>query len=165
MSERIEWTPDKDSALREHVAGGGSLTALAAEWGVNKSHLSRRAKRLGLILHTTSNGAGERTRERLTAAREQLAAALVADAMAIRKRIWDEYEVIVTGPNGPEHVTLDLPDAKAVADFTAAVERALKAHEQLERIGSARSSEVAKSAILKLQDDLQRMAADLEDEQ
>lgn len=165
MSERIEWTPDLDSQLREHVAQGKTIRSLAEAWGVNHGHVSRRAKRLGLLLQTkANNGVTETNRERLAEARERLAEAAIADALAIRERLWDEYEVVIMTPNGPEHSTLDLPDAKATAEFTASIERLIKTHEQLERIGSARSSEVAKSAIMKLQDDLQAAIEQLDTE-
>lgn len=163
---RPEWTPEQDSTLREHHARGETLATISRHLdGINVGHISRRMKRLGL----TPNGHGteaatQATRDRLAAQREQLASAVLSDALNLRERIWDEYVVIANSPDGPREITLDLPDAKAVAEFTAAVDRLITTHANLERIGAARSSDVAKAALTQMQQALEALTNEVDND-
>jgi len=158
----IEWTPAQDSRIREGHARGESVTAIAENLGLNKGHVSRRMKRLGLITDNPANltAATQAVRDRIAQQREELAQLALADAYHLRQRLWEEYEVVVNTPNGPMRETMDLPDAKAASDLAAAYERMIKAHENLERIGSARSSDVAKAALTQMQQALETLAAE-----
>jgi hypothetical protein len=162
---RHEWTPEQDSTLREHHARGASLATISQHLdNLNVGYISRRMKRLGLTPNgRTAEAATQATRDRLAAQREQLAALVLADALNLRERIWDEYVVIANSPDGPREITLDLPDAKAVAEFTAAVDRLITTHANLERIGAARSSDVARAALTKMQEALEELARETND--
>lgn len=151
---RIEWTPQQDSTLRELHARGQSVGDIAQELDLNRGHVSRRMKLHGLIPNNPTPAATDAVKEKLGAQREHLAALALADALNLRDRIWDEYEIIANTPAGPMKMTLDLPDAKAVADFTNAIGNLVKTHENLERIGKARIADVAKSNLNTLFDKL-----------
>lgn len=160
-----ELTPDLEATIREGHATGRSQAAIAEAAGIKQSEVSRLAKRLGLIWHISPNlaAAHERTRDRIAAARAALAEQALADALSIRERIWDQYTVYLGTPDGPREVTLDLPDAKAVSDFTAAVERLVKTHENLTRLGAGTDTDTAKSTLAKMHDVLTALAADAAD--
>lgn len=161
----IEWTPAQDSRIREGHARGESIHHIGEDMGLNKGHISRRMKALGLVGAQQSPSlaaATQTTRDRLAAEREHLATLAIADALNIRERIWDEYEVVVNTPDGPRREILELPDAKAVSEFVAAMERLVKTHENLERIGSARSSDIAKAALTEMQHALQKLTTETE---
>ena len=150
-----EWTSELDSALREHVANGGSLTAFAKTHDFNESHASRRAKKLGLMLaFGAPKAANDAMRGSLAEAREEFARLVLADAYAIRSRLYEEEKVAVSTPAGVQEHTYDEPTAKSVAELTAAVERLARVHDNLTRIAGAKSTDLAKSAMLKLQDEL-----------
>ncbi len=163
---RIEWTPDQDSRIREGHAKGQSVSAIAEDMGLNKGHISRRMKTLGLTVASPTKlvVATQAVRDRIAQQREELAQLALADAMNLRERIWDEYEIVANTPDGPQRMTLDLPDAKAVADFANAIGHLVKTHENLERIGSARSSDVAKAALTQMQQALEALANEVDDD-
>lgn len=161
----IEWTPQQDSRIREGHAKSEALQTIADDLDLNKGHVSRRMKALGLTGNAQTKSlaaATQTTRDRLAAQREELATFAIADALNIRERIWEQYEVVVNTPAGPARETMDLPDAKAIAEFTTAIERLVKTHENLERIGSARSSDVAKAALTQMQQALEALAAEVD---
>ena len=162
---RIEWTPQQDSTLRELHARGQSVGDIAQALDLNRGHVSRRMKLHGLTPNgRTPEAATQATRDRLAAQREQLASNVLADALNLRERIWDEYEIIANSPAGPMKMTLDLPDAKAVADFTSAVDRLITTHANLERIGAARSSDVAKAALTQMQQALEALTNEVDND-
>ena len=157
----MEWTPEADAILREHHALGSSQKATADAIGgdCRQTDVSRRMKRLGLLARTQKfAAANDETRERLALGRNNLAEAVLADAVALRERIWDEYTYYASGPNGPELVTLDVPDAKAVADFTNAVNKMVMTLDNLTRMNAGKSAEDAKSVLNQVQADLAKFA-------
>ncbi|WP_230594155.1 hypothetical protein [Rhodococcoides fascians] len=112
-------------------------------------------KRLGLLARSQKfAAANEETRERLALQRAELAEAVLADAINLRERIWTEYTYYEKGPNGPELVTLDVPDAKAVSDFTNAVAKMIWTLDNLTRMGAGRNTEQAKSMLIQMQEAL-----------
>ena len=160
-----EWDAELDSKLREWVAEGKSLTKFARLHGFNKAHASRRAKKLGLLLaFGAPPEATDAVKGSLAAAREEFARLALADAYAIRARLHEPETIAISGPNGIEEYEHDYPTAKSLADFTAAIDRLTKTHENMARIGSATSTDVARSALLKLQDDLRAAIDDLDPE-
>lgn len=148
-----ELTPDIESAIRTGHALGKSQAAIAAEIDIPQPIVSRLAKRLGLIWTLTPNidAMIDKNRQRLTLARQHLADAALADAINIRERLWDQYEVIVSTPEGPSRETLDLPDAKAVADFTNAINKLAMTHDNMTRLGSGTAADQAKSMLVQMQ--------------
>lgn len=153
---RWEWTPEQEATLREHHAKGQSQTNIAHIIGCTQPDISRHAKQLGLLwtTNTATTAMNQATRDKSAQARAQLADAVLADAIALRERIWDQYTVIVQTPAGPQTEVLDLPDAKAVAEFTNAVERLIKTHENLTRMGAGKSTDHAKSMLVQMQEAL-----------
>ena len=161
-----EWTPEADAILREHHALGSSqkVTAAAIAPDCTQVDVSRRMKRLGLLARTQKfAAANDETRERLAHERGLLAAQALADAVNLRERIWDTYDFIASGPNGPEKVSLDLPDAKAVSDFANAVNKLALTHENMTRMGAGKATDMAKSMLHKVQNDLAKYAAEYEE--
>ncbi|MET9329487.1 hypothetical protein [Tsukamurella sp. NPDC003166] len=155
---RRDWTPDEDSRLREIHAQGhsyrGTADILDADHGIDVTHqqVAHRCKQLGLLPNLVRRDtANDERRERILAFREQLAEELLADALHMRERIWDEYEVIVPGMDGPRTVTLDIPDAKAAESFVGAVDKLIGAVAKIENLGGNRTADTAKSMIAKLQ--------------
>lgn len=152
---RWEWTPEQEATLREHHAKGHSQTLTATIIGCTQPDISRKARTLGLLWNNGKTAAANQAQRDLSAqARAQLADAVLADAIALRERIWDQYTVIVSTPVGPQTEVLDLPDAKAVAEFTNAVERLIKTHENLTRMGAGKSTDHAKSMLVQMQEAL-----------
>lgn len=162
-----EWTPEADAILREHHALGSSqkVTAAAISPDCGQHEVSRRMKRLGLLARTQKfAAANDETRERLAHERGLLAAQALADAVNLRERIWDTYDVVVNTPDGPRVETLDLPDAKAVSDFANAVNKLALTHENMTRMGAGKATDMAKSMLHKVQNDLAKYAAEYEQE-
>lgn len=164
-------TPELEAAIREGHATGRSQAAIAEHVTaagiatITQVQVSRLAKRLGLVWSISPNVAAmnDKIRERMATQRAMLAEQALADAISLRERIWDEYTVVVGTPDGPTEHTLDLPDAKAVNDFAAAVERLVKTHENLTRLGAGTDTDYAKSTLAKMHDVLSALAADAAD--
>lgn len=162
----MEWTPEADAILREHHALGSSqkVTADAIGGDCQQKDVSRRMKRLGLLARTQKfAAANDETRERLAHERGLLAAQALADAVNLRERIWDTYDVVVNTPDGPRVETLDLPDAKAVSDFANAVNKLALTHENMTRMGAGKATDMAKSMLHKVQNDLAKYATKWEE--
>lgn len=154
---RFNWTPESDAIMREYHALGKSQTetAEAIGDGCTQTEVSREMKRCGLLARSHKfAAANDETRERLALARAQLAEAILTDAINLRERIWDEYTYYERGPDGPELVTLDVPDAKAVSDFTNAVAKMIWTLDNLTRMGAGRNTEQAKSMLIQMQEAL-----------
>ena len=153
---RHELTPEHEAAIREGHAIGRSQADISRDLGIPQQVVSRWAKRLGLLWNISPNVAAmnDKIRERIAHNRAILAEAAIADAIALRERIWDQYEVITSTPAGPERTTLDLPDAKAVSDFAAAVQRLVATHDNLTRMGAGSSADHAKSMLMQMQEAL-----------
>ncbi|QTJ65860.1 helix-turn-helix domain-containing protein [Rhodococcus sp. ZPP] len=155
---------DEDAAkIREGHILGKSLNSIARELGVNPSTVSRWAKKEGL-LWTGVPAAADVVRERLAFNRMRLSEAALADALALRERMWSEHEVIVNTPAGPERMSQDLPDAKATADFAKAIERLAKSHAVMAEFTSTSSVDHSKSMLMQMQTALEKYAAEYEAE-
>ena len=154
---------EDEAKIREGHMLGRSLNSIAKELGVNPSTVSRWAKREGL-LWTGVPAASTAVRDRLAFNRLRLAEAALADALAIRERLWEAHEVIVNTPAGPERMTMDLPDAKATAEFSKAVERLANTHSALSEYTKGASTEAAKSMLMQMQEALEKFAAEYDEE-
>ncbi len=160
----LEFTPEDDAAIREHHALGKSQKEIGQAIGRNQPSISRRMKQLGLLTRTAKfAAANDETRERLAHERGLLAAQALADAVNLRERIWDSYEVVISTPTGPQSVVMDLPDAKAVSDFANAVNKLALTHENMTRMGAGKATDMAKSMLHKVQNDLAKYAAEYEE--
>lgn len=161
----IELTDVIQSAIRTAHAEGLSQLQIAKRVGVPQPNISRWSKRMGLVWNTGRTAeANQAARERITANRLLLAEQLIADVLSLRERFWSEYTMVVGTPTGPQRVYLDIPDAKAVADIASAIERLVKAHDNLSRLGASAGVDHAKSMLVQMQVSLARFAADFEDE-
>lgn len=158
---RLQPTPDLEAKIREGHALGKSLSSIARDIGVDKGDLSRWAKRAGLTW-TGTPYASNVVRERLAYNRLLLAEAALADALAIRERLWDQHEVIVNTPEGPKLLTLDLPDARATADYAAAIERLIKSHSVMSESSKGSLVNDATSTLGRMRSALERYVADLD---
>jgi hypothetical protein len=160
---RPELTPAIESSIRQGHALGHTQASIADTLGIPAPQISRWAKRMGLIWRTaTSNTAAmnEAVRERIAYGRALLAEQALADAIAIRERIWDQYTVLGNSISGPVEYVLDLPDAKAVSDFTKAIDKLILTHENLTRLGAATSANAAASVLAEMQAALEKFAAE-----
>ncbi|KDE14923.1 hypothetical protein [Rhodococcus aetherivorans] len=155
-------TPDQESRLREWHACGRSLRGIARDLEVTPHALSRWCKRNGLVW-TGVPAAADVVRRRLEAGRLQMAEQALADAIHLRERIWEEHTVVLNTPDGPREFTLDLPDAKAVSEYAAAIERLIKSHVALSGFGAVASTDHAKSTLAKMHDVLSAIAAEAGD--
>lgn len=157
---RRDWTPDEDSRLREIHTQGHTYRATAdalTERGIDVTHqqVAHRCRQLGLLPNNiVAQTANDERRERILAHREQLAEELLADALNLRARIWEPYEVIVPGIGLEE---MNLPDARAVSDFANAVDKFLAGIQKIENLGGNRTADAAKSMIAKLQAGIEAM--------
>lgn len=161
-----ELTPELEAAIREGHARGDSYVTISEATGITAQNIGRLVKKIGLLPWTYGQtaAANEATRQRAIEQRAALADALLADAIAIRERLWDQYEMVVSTPAGPERMTVDIPDAKATADLTSAIERLLKSHENLMRMGAGQSARAAQSVLVQMQEALARIAAQEDEE-
>lgn len=148
-------TPEAQAEIRAGHAAGRSLNSIARDLDINPSNVSRWAKREGLIWSGVPH-ASTVVRERLAYNRLRLAEAALADAIAIRERLWEEHEVVVSTPAGPQRVKLDLPDAKATAEYAAAIERLVKTHSVMSDFASGSLADHAKSMLVQMQEALLR---------
>lgn len=162
-----ELTPELEAAIREGHARGDSYVTISETTGLTAQNIGRLVKKIGLLPWTYGGtaAANEKMRERAIEQRAALADALLADAIAIRERLWDEYELIIPTPAGPQRMKVEIPDAKATADLTAAIERLLKSHDNLMRMGAGQSVRAAQSVMVQMQEALARIAADWDDEE
>lgn len=161
---RRDWTPDEDSRLREVHAQGHSYRQTADildadhDIDVTFQQVAHRCKQLGLLPSVIKpNPAADARREQILAYREQLAEELLADAIAMRARIWEPYDVIVPGVGIEE---MDLPDAKAAEAFVGAVDKLLASIQRIENLGGNRTADTAKSMIAKLQRGIESLDLD-----
>ncbi|MFI8567327.1 hypothetical protein ACIGGF_12265 [Rhodococcus sp. NPDC078407] len=160
-----ELTDVMQSAIRTAHAEGLSQLQIAKQLGVPQPNISRWSKRMGLLWDSKRTvAANDAARERIKAARFELAEQFLADVKSIRERFWSEYTMVVNTPTGPQRVYLDLPDAKGVADIAAGIERLVKAHENLTRLGGGSNQDHAKSMLMQLQNDLAKYAIENEAE-
>jgi hypothetical protein len=157
-----ELTPELESAIRTGHALGKSQADIARSLTMKQTDISRLAKRMGILWNVSPNVAAmtDKVRERIASQRAHLAEAALADAIALRERIWDTYEMVVSTPAGPERLTLDLPDAKAVSEFSKAVENLIKTHENMTRLGAMTSAAAAASVLAEMQTALEKIAAE-----
>ncbi|NKR79444.1 hypothetical protein GS491_19105 [Rhodococcus hoagii] len=154
-----ELTPEREAAIREGHALGRSQADIARELEIPQPIVSRWAKRLGIVWTISPNVAAmnDRTRERIAAGRALLAEKALAHALNLSDRIWEEYEVYISTPAGIERKTLELPDAKAVSDFSNAVQKLVATHENLTRLGAGSSADHAKSMLNQLMEQARQL--------
>lgn len=124
----------------------------ARQMGIPSHELSRISKREGILWNAQRTAhMAEIERAKIAAARADLASKLLADAVALRERIWEKYQVVVITKDGIETIELELPDSKAVADFTKSVDLLIKAHTNLMVLGDAMGADFTKSMLGQLQ--------------
>ncbi len=147
--KRREWSDADDNAIRDGHAAGESQRQIAETIGCTQPEVSRRARWLGIIWTQTvqTEAMAAVNRVKSAQARARLAELSIADAVVMHERMHEPHEVIVSTPAGPMPVTLDVPDAKATAEFAAAMERLVKVHENLTRMNSGSDSDAAKSML------------------
>lgn len=161
---RAELTSEIESSIRVLHAEGLTQGQIARRLDIARPNISRWSKRLGLLwTDTRTSAASSATRQLLEHKRMQIAERLLADVEAIRERLWEQYEVLMNTPTGPTRMTLDLPDAKAIADISSAVERLVKSHDHLARLGRGVDVDQAKSMLSQMQQQLSTYAASYEE--
>lgn len=141
---------ETESKLRGWNAEGKTLTWCAQQMGWELSKASRICKRLGLLWDGNNPGTramADREARKMATLRTQLANQLLADAIALRERIWEEYTIVAVTKDGLDTIDLELPDAKAVADFTKAVDSLVKSHTNLAILGQANGQDLAASML------------------
>lgn len=122
--------PDQDTVSDDDRAGflrlheeGHPVRAIARQTGWSHATVSRHLTRMGA--DTDRAGTTEATTARirvLNAQRLDRAEDLMRDIEDLRHRIWDRYDVVVSGPDGPATVHLDEPPLKEQADGFRAIE-------------------------------------------
>lgn len=160
---RAQLTDEQADEVRAAHARGESQTSIARRLGIERSTISRWSKREGLIWAGIPTEATKAAKERIDQARTQLAEAALADALAIRQRLWDEHTMVVNTPSGPQRVTLDLPDAKAVAEYAAAIERCTKVHQHLAPYLDRTNLDHVKGVLQETHELLVRFASEVDD--
>ncbi|NMO00582.1 hypothetical protein HH308_05055 [Gordonia sp. TBRC 11910] len=113
---------DVEVEIRRMHDQGATQGETARALGVSPASLSRWSKRAGLFWGIPPRVEFARA-ERLRAARAQLAEEALADALELRKRLWDKVTEHVVTADGVEKVIHDLPSARAVRDLASAIER------------------------------------------
>lgn len=106
-------------------ADGLSQSEAARRLGLDRPSLSRWSKRHGISWGPVPLAA-EIAAERTRIARQALAEQTLADALNLRKRLWDSGTEYIATRDGVETITTDLPSPRAVADLAAALERLVR---------------------------------------
>lgn len=158
---------EDEGKLRAWNAEGKTLTWCAKQFDMGLPRMSRIAKRIGLLWDSSNPGIAamaDRERQKMQTQRAVLANGLLADAIALRERIWEEYEIVAVTKDGLDSITLDLPDAKAVADFTKAVDSLIKAHTNLAVLGEAQGRDLAASMLGQLMEAVRSAVSEAEED-
>lgn len=127
-----------------------STRRIAARHGVSDRFVRIVARENGIEDAWSRERTESATRARLADLKERrslLAVGLLDDAEALRERAWAEYEQVVSGPEGAEHVTSALPDLGAVRNAYAALGIAVDKHAQLLKIDGGAALDDAKSML------------------
>lgn len=155
--------PEKrDAILADIRAGGKSLTQIAKDHQVGKATVHGIAKKAGLadaFDRTQTEQATQAHAADARARREQLKLALLGDAERLRKRAWEQYEVVVDSrQDGPQTMTLDLPPLQDVRAAYAAIGIAIDKSVRLDQYDSTDSDVDAKSMIGDLAEGIRKWA-------
>jgi len=147
--------PAKRQAIIDAIrAGRGQVVArqIARQFQVSISTVSKIAKDEGLSDNFDRSLTARATAAKVQdnrAMRADLAALLLADTFKLRERMWTPSEQLL--PSG-KVVVLDLPPARDVRDFGAALQLDAKTHLELDAHDSDRGAEEARSVMSRLID-------------
>lgn len=150
--------PERRAAiLRDIQAGGKSRNEIARAHGVAASTVGQIAAAEGITdafdrTHALKGARAKAVDNR--AKRAQLESDLLDDAQKLRKRAWSVYEVVVSGPEGAETVTLDLPPLQDVRAAYTAIGIIVDKSVVIERHDSGDDAEAAKSVLAAVMDGL-----------
>jgi hypothetical protein len=147
-------TARKRSAILKAIkAGGSSRAQIARDHKVSGSTVSKIAKEAGIEAPFdrahTKNATQARTVD-MAARRAELAELLLGDAFKLRDRVWDKYQVVSFGPDGPEIAYLNLPPAKDTQCLMASVGIAIDKHLVITKHDADPGTDSAKSMLADL---------------
>jgi transposase-like protein len=138
---------DKRQAIADAVRAGGTQRGIARDFGVSGGTVQNIVAEYGIenaFDRTATARASAAKRIDNAAKRAQLSESNLDDAMRVRERIWQPADQVV--PSG-QIVTLDLPSARDVRDFAAAVQALAKTHIELDKHDSAQGHDDQKSML------------------
>lgn len=146
-SSRARLSEEQAAAVRQGNAEGRSLRSIARDIGADPATVSRWAKREGLLWPRAERtaAASEAVAIRLAEQRQDLAERALADALAMRERLWEPGIEHIATAGGVEEIETDLPSPRAVRDLADAIERLTRVAENAAhlsdtaRIADARS--------------------------
>jgi hypothetical protein len=147
--------PDKKrkAVLKDIRAGELSRNAIAKKHGVAASSVRNIADRAGIVAPFdragTKNATAARTVD-MAARRAELAELLLGDAFKLRDRVWDKYQVVSFGPDGPEIAYLNLPPAKDTQCLMASLGIAVDKHLVITKHDADPGTDSAKSMLADL---------------
>lgn len=158
-------TDDEADLVRARHAEGCSLRSIARELDVSPSSLGRWARREGLPWDASrTKAATDATRARLLAQRQQLAESVLADAIELRKRLWDNETQYFPTRDGHEEVVTDLPSARSVEALTSAIERLVRVSEHHGHLTDEERTGEARSMLAKLSEQIGEYVDQLDDD-
>lgn len=129
---------------------GYSTRAIAKEIGVSHSSVSRHLSRLGADTDRSQTAEATAARVRILQGRRiDLAEKLFEDAISMRERVWDSYEMVGNSPEGPVRTTLDEPPLKEQSDGVKSIESLISTVDKLmEGAASNNDVEDAKNVLM-----------------
>jgi transposase-like protein len=143
--------PAKRAAILQDIrAGGKSRNDIARAHGVAASTVGKIAADEGVTdafdrTHSLKGARAKAVDNR--AKRAQLESDLLDDAQKIRKRAWSPYTVVVSGPEGAETVTLELPPLQDVRAAYTSIGIIVDKSVVIEKHDSGDDAEAAKSVL------------------
>lgn len=151
---------DRKKMLDLHEKGY-SVREIARRVGWSKAAVSRNLSRMGADTDRSQTAEATAARVRkIQERRVELAEKLMEDAFDWRHRIWDEYTLVIPGPEGVEHVRLDEPPLKEQSDGQKALDSTIASIDRLlEGIGNDEADD-AKAVLVNLVEGLAELVGD-----
>lgn len=144
-----EPTAEDRQAMLDLHAQGYSVREIGRRVGWSHATVGRHLNRMGCDMDRSQTAEATAARvNRLNERRIELAEALFEDALSMRSRVWDEYVVVTSGPEGPAKVHLDEPPLKEQADGIKALHTTIDTIDRLLDGASNPEADAAKNVIM-----------------
>ncbi len=163
-SSRARVSEEQAEEIRRGNADGRSLRSIAREIGLDAPTVSRWAKAEGLLWPRAARtaAASEAVAIRLAEQRQALAEASLADALALRERLWDKGIEHIATAGGVETVETDLPSPRAVRDLADAIERLCRVAENAAHVSGVAKLADARSMLGRLAQQVEQYVEQLD---
>lgn len=142
-------TDDDQLAMLELHKQGLSVRKIAKEIGWSFSTVSKYLSILGADTDRSLTAEATAARSRKLAERRiGLAEGLMDSAESMHERVWDEYEQVVTSPEGPKRIKTDEPPLREQADGIKAIDTYIGTIDRLLAGSTNPDTDAAKNVVL-----------------